>query len=318
MSSMFELHRRKATDRKLNYDRAYRSWWALLANKVLNLFTWSGLPADLPQREIEYRLQFTDPAVTAIVQSRRYRTLIAADASGYGVTQYRDVWTDVVWTCPADAGKAALIGPDKAAVLIRNNSSLLPTSILIDRYANLLAHAELSLQAILINSRTTGILAARDDKQRDAIMQFYAALEDGRTMAIVDDMGLDSLVGSEGLRQIATTYPASTSILDFWQARQNLYKEFLAEIGISKSTDKRERLITDEVEQDKPLYEFSLDDMLQCRQQGAKEVNDLFGLSISVNVNEAIKINAEEVNGGEASRDDNNETTDSRSSQLDK
>lgn len=295
MSSMFELHKRKAAQRKLNFDRAYRSWWALLSNKVLNLFTWEGLPADLPQREIEFRLNFTDLAVTAIVNSRRYKKLIAADASGYGVTQYRDVWTNCIWTCPNDAGKADLLGPDKSAVLIRNNSSLLPTSILVDRYAGLLAHAELSLQAILINSRTTGILAARDDKQRDAIMQFYAALEDGRTMAIVDDTGLDSLVGSEGLRQIATTYPSSTHILDFWQARQNLYKEFLAEIGISKSTDKRERLISDEVAQDQPLYEFSLDDMLRCRQQGAEEMNDLFGLSVSVNVNEAIKVNAEEV-----------------------
>ena len=305
MSSMFELHTRKVAQRKLNYDRAYRSWWALLANKVMNLFTWEGLPSDLPQREIEFRLNFSDMAVTAIVNSRRYKKLIAADASGFGVTQYRDVWTDCIWTCPNDSGMAKLIGPDKAAVLIRNNSSLLPTSILVDRYAGLLAHAELSLQAILINSRATGILAARDDKQRDAIMQFYAALEDGRTMAIVDDMGLDSLVGSEGLRQIATQYPSSTHILDFWQARQNLYKEFLAEIGISKSTDKRERLISDEVAQDQPLYEFSLDDMLRCRQQGAEEMNDLFGLSASVNVNEAIKVNAEEVTTNEAERTGN-------------
>ena len=302
MSSMFDLHRRKAPARKLNYDRAYRSWWALLSNKVLNLFTWEGLPEDLPQREIEFRLHFTDLAVTAIVNSRRYKKLIAADASGYGVTQYRDVWTNCIWTCPNDSGKADLLGPEKSAVLIRNNSSLLPTSILIDRYANLLAHAELSLQAILINSRTTGILAARDDKQRNAIMEFYAALEDGRTMAIVDDMGLDSLIGSEGLRMIATQYPSSTHILDFWQARQNLYKEFLAEIGISKATDKRERLISDEVAQDQPLYEFSLDDMLRCRQQGAEEMNDLFGLSVSVNVNEAIKVNAEEVTTNEAER----------------
>lgn len=295
--SLFDLHRRKASSRKLNFDRAYRSWYALLSNKALNLFSWEGLPADLPQREIEFRLQFSDLAVTAITKSRRYKTLIAADASGYGVTQYRDVWTNIVWTCPGDSGIAPLTGKDQAAVLIRNNSSLLPTSILIERYANLLAHAELSLQAILINSRTTGILAARDDKQRQAIMEFYAALEDGRTLAIVDDMGLDSLVGSEGLRQIATTYPSSTSILDFWQARQNLYKEFLAEIGISKSTDKRERLITDEVAQDQPLYEYSLDDMLNMRQEGAKAMNDLFGLSVTVNVNPAIKVNAEEVSG---------------------
>lgn len=286
--------------KKLTYDRAYRSWYALLANKVMYLFEWKGLPEPMKQREIEYRLQFSDVALCAFVKSKRYNRYIAADASGFGVTEYRDMWTDVIWTCPGDSGINKIL-KDPTAVLMRNNSTCTPGALLVERYANLLAHAELSLQAILINSRTTGILAARDDRQRDAIMQFYAALEDGRTLAIVDDNGLDSLVGSEGLRQISTVYPSSTHILDFWQARQNLYKEFLAEIGISKSTDKRERLITDEVQQDLPLYEYNLNDMLKARQEAAKKINDLFGLSVSVNINPAVKANNEEVNINDAS-----------------
>lgn len=306
--SMFDMaggaHLKK--QRKLDYNRAYRSWYALLANKAMYLFEWAGLPDPMKQREIEFRLQFTDNATCVFTRSKRYNRYIVSGGSGYGVTEYFDMFTNYIWACPGDSGIVRLM-EDPDGVMMRNNSTCVPTNLIVTRYAHLLAHAELSLQAILINSRTTGLLAAKDDAQRKAIMEFYEALEDGRTLAIVDDKKLDTLIGSEGLRQVAMQYPSSVHILDFWQARQNLYKEFLAELGISKSTDKRERLITDEVLQDQPMYEYALDDMLNMRQDAAQQINDLFGLNVSVKINPAIK---QEVNDNVTSGNDNTGTPD--------
>lgn len=285
--------------RKMTYNRAYQLWYALLSNKVINLFEWTGLP--FPTHELEFRAQMIGGGYTGVVRSKKYNRLIVADGSGVGVTEYPDQWLKYVWAVPGDSGERKIanqksklqengisfVGAD--CVIVRNNSLLLPTSLLVERYAHLLAHAELSLQAILINSRATGIIAARDEKQKQDIKTFYDALEDGRTLAIVDDQGLDTLVGSEGLRSVSTAYPSSVNIKDFWQIRQNLYKEFLTEIGISKSTEKRERLITSEVEQDEPLYGYSLDDMLRCRQKAAEELNKVFGLNVSVKINPIIE-----------------------------
>ena len=270
--------------RKLNYERAYRAWYALLANKVCDLFVWEGLPFE--QRELEIRTQLTDIGYCGVVYSRRYDRHIVSCGSGVGVTEYPDKWLQFVWSCPGDSGISEI---GKSAVLIRNNNLMIPTALLVRRYAHMLAHAELSLQAILINTRATGIIAARDEKQKNDIRMFYEALEDGRTFAIVDDQGLDSLVGSEGLRSISTAYPSSTNIVDFWQIRQNLYKEFLTEIGISKSSDKKERLIQSEVEQDIPLYGYSLDDMLKCREDAAKELSEVFGMNVTVKINPIIE-----------------------------
>lgn len=279
--SLYDLGNKKR--RKLTYATAYNQWYSLLSNKVLNIAKWEGLPFE--QREIEIRTQFFGVGYGGVTYSPRYKRLIAVKASGVGVTEYPDKWTSFVWACPGDSGNAKL--PDEG-VLVYNNSLMIPTSLLVEKYAHLLAHAELSLQAILINSRATGIIAARDGKQKQDVENFYNALEDGKTLAIVDDTGLDTLIGSEGLRHIATSYPSSSSILDYWQIRQNLYKEFLAELGISKSTDKRERLITDEVEQDKPLYQFSVDDMIACRKTAAEEMNRIWGLNVTVDINPAI------------------------------
>ena len=286
----YESEIRRAPSRKLDYKRAYSIEYALFSNKVINLFKWDGLPFD--QREIETRLQLFDNGLCGVVRSPRYDRIIAARAAGVCVTEYVDKWKQMVWTAPGDSGTVN-IEENPAGVLARNNDMILPTAILIDKYSHMLAHAALSLQAILINIRATGITAAKDDKQRRNIEDFYRGLEDGKTMAIVDDIGLDSLIESQGLRHIATSYPNSSSIMDLWQIRENLYKEFLQEIGISKRTDKKERLITDEVAEDEPLRAFNIDDMLKCRKEAAEKINDVFGLSVTVNINPTIKGGAE-------------------------
>lgn len=280
--------------RKLDYNTAYRLWYIRLSDKVLNLFKWGGLPFE--QHELELRLQLYGNGYAGIVNASKLGRVITATGSVSGVTEYEDKFIDFTWTCPVAMGIDKI---GETCAVIYNSSLHIPTRPLVQRYAHLLAHAELSLQAILINARATGIIAARDQKQKQDIADFYNALEDGRTMAIVDDDSLDSLVGSQGLRAVSTSYPAAHTIIDFWQIRQNLYKEFLAELGISKSTDKRERLIQSEVEQDEPMYQYALDDMLNCRRLGAETANRIFGLDITVEINPAVYAESDEISSGQ-------------------
>lgn len=305
MLDFYTTEIRHSKDRKLDYKRAYSIEYALFANKVINLFKWSGLPFN--QREIETRLQLFDNGLCGIVRSPRYNKIIAARAAGYGVTEYPDQWNSIIWTCPGDSGNVYIGDDSPAGVLARNNDMMLPTAVLIDKYSHMLAHAALSLQAILINIRATGIMAAKDDKQKQNLADFYLGLEDGKTMAIVDDAGLDTLLDSQGLRHISTSYPNSSSIMDLWQIRENLYKEFLQEIGISKRTDKKERLITDEVAEDEPLRAFNIDDMLNCRKEAAEKINRVFGLNVSVKINPTIS-------GGD--ENETNRTTDDNASSV--
>ena len=81
----------------------------------------------------------------------------------------------------------------------------------------------------------------------------------------------------------------ANSILDYWQVGQNILKDFYTTIGISKPTDKRERLITDEIAQEEPLFKFNVEDMLDQRQKTADELNRVFGLSVSVDLAESLK-----------------------------
>lgn len=281
--------------RKLSYNRAFARQYALLSDRAISLFDWGGLP--YKQHEIEILMQLSLQGYAGSVYSDKLKRWIAAFGSGVGVTEYPDKWINYTWACPLDSGISEI---GKTAVIFKNNSLMIPTRFLIETYAHLMAHSLLSLQALLINSRATGFSTAKDDQTRKRIKDFYAALEDGRTEVVLTEENLESITGTKPIEFISDQLSGKAQpILDYWQLYQNLYKDFLSMLGVSKSTDKRERLIMDEVAQDVPMYQFNIEDMLDCRKQAAEEFSNILGKEITVDLAESVK-RAQEMPGREA------------------
>ena len=63
-------------------------------------------------------------------------------------------------------------------------------------------------------------------------------------------------------------------------------RSFFAEIGIRQKSDKRERLVTEEVESDSMMLLFNIHDMLEQRQKACEEINKIFNLNMSVELSE--------------------------------
>ena len=269
--------------RKITYKSAYHYWYALLCDKTISLFDWTGLP--FPQRELELRAQMHPQGYIGVV--KYLNELIVANGSGVGITNYPDEWLTYVW---ANALHSGINNIGKDCAILRNNSLLISTGATVDHYSRLLAHATLSLQAALINTRATGYSTAKDDQTAKRIKKFYDALEEGRTEVVMIEDDLNSIEGSKMIEFISDHLSGrGDTILDIWQVLQNILKDFYTAIGISKPTDKRERLITDEIAQEQPLFKFNVEDMLDCRKQFAEELNRIFGLSVSVDVAESLK-----------------------------
>ena len=177
---------------------------------------------------------------------------------------------------------------------------MISSRFVVEQYAHMMAHALLSLQAALINSRAMGYSTAKDDQTADQLRKFYAALEDGKTEVITTPDDLESLQGSKPLEFISDRLSGKgDNLLDYWQLYQNLYKDFLQMIGVSKSTDKRERLIQSEVEQDIPLYRFNIEDMLDQRRLSAEVLSNIMQTEVSVDLAESVKEAQNVKEGGE-------------------
>lgn len=267
--------------KRLTFKKAYGFWYGSLFERTMNIFKWNNL--DFPQKEIEVLL--TLRGFCGFTRFKKSKVLGAVYGSMSGVTNYPDIFTNFMYATPLESGLKKI---GENIVVIDNNQIRMPTNFVIDIYASLLAHADLSLQAILINSRATGLTKARTQQQVEDINQWYNALANGKTLAILDAQDLNNLLNDKGIEVFPMSYPSNMSIDAYYQIRENLLKSFYSEIGINSMRDKRERVVEAELDTNLNRILFNVDDMLNCRQNACKEINKMFGTNISVEFNQEI------------------------------
>ena len=70
--------------------------------------------------------------------------------------------------------------------------------------------------------------------------------------------------------------------MDLLNVREKLLSDFLEEIGIKKPTEKRERLVVDEVNSNDSMLYLNIKEMFDCRKEACNDINKIFNLDISV------------------------------------
>lgn len=279
--NFFSEHPDLVTKKKLNFNKAYRFWYGSLFERIMNIFEWKGL--DFPQREIEILL--TLRGFCGFTKFKKSKKLGVVYGSMSGVTNYPDIFTKFMYATPLESG---LRNIDDNIVVIDNNQIRMPTVYVVDVYASLLAHADLSLQAILINSRATALVKGRTQQQVDDINKWYNALSNGKTLAILDAMDLNTLLNDKGIEVFPMAFSSNMTIDSYYQIRENLLKSFYSEIGINSMRDKRERVVEAELDTNLNRILFNVDDMLKCRKEACDKINKMFGTKISVDLNQEI------------------------------
>lgn len=254
---------------KPQFANSFKYWRNKLFEQVNKLFTWEGLP--FPQKEIESRLILHGACGVHLEK----KELEAVTVSLYGVTQYYDEFTNYTYATPLSSGEKVI---GVTGVLVDNNSLRNPTINLIDRYSMLLAHTEISLITALVNGRATKTYVASTNKVAESIRTYQNKLYNGQNDIIVDSsfIGLDIKDNdNSSLNNLKTLY----------DIRQNLLYSFYEDMGIKKNQQKKERLVTDEVNADETLLRLNIKDMFDSRKKACDEINKLFNTNISVKCN---------------------------------
>lgn len=282
---------------KPSYNDTYKFWYQTLANRLINVFEWDGLP--VPTQDLEWYLALDGYAGFLQKDSEYYALRVAPN----GVTAYSDVYIWYVYATPVISGTAK-IGDD--GLFCRNTSTSMPTIGLVRRYAELLTHADLSLIAALINTRATGIFFADEQSQVDTINKWYDDLTRGNLKAILDKSKMRDILGDgAGMRLQANQFPGSNTIKDYYDATQNLLKSFYADLGIKMAQEKRERMIDAEVAADDQMLIFNVEDMLEQRLKLCDEIKDKYGLNVSVKLRREV---SRLTNDKEEQNDESSET----------
>lgn len=273
---------------------SYSYWCEVLFEKACRIFEWDGFEDYFPQHEIEMRL--IKDGYCAFTDDKKCGYMIASGGMS-GPTEYWDQFKNFTYSAPTAQGGTKRIG--RECVIINNTALRNPLFPLIARYASLLAHAEVSLKCALVNMRYTDTFRAEDQSTAESVRKWHEKLYEGASDVIVDE----SMI--EAITSIANTKSGGLGVAEALEARNELLRSFYNEIGVRYAREKKERMLTDEVSSDQQMLLLNINDMLRQRQKAAKEINEVYGLNITVKLSPEFEMisNDPEIEGGEEDED---------------
>ena len=247
-----------------------------LLNHLVTVFKWKGFPEETPVEYIEMTL-LTNGIVGFIRKGERLIPVLCNPAERpdeyYRATSY-------IYANPVIG--SGEIKPD--SVVFNDELSAwfqFDGREIIDKYARLLAAADISLKIALKNTRLTNVIVS--DNEED-IININKMLSDMWEGAGAVSVSTKTLIG-DGVKVFPTVPGGVDYLRQISETREYLYNLFLSEFGIHANTVlKRERQLTGEIDMqiEKPM--FNIDSMLSARKKGAERINKTFGTNISVDI----------------------------------
>ena len=272
---------RKAYDSMYQVDdvvRGFRYYQKMLLEKSIAIYEYSGLPDTIPPHEIE-RLLMTLGACVFVNSDKYGLVVLPCTFSGVGV--YPDLPPDVLWATPLVSGQARR----EDVAIGYNNSTHIGLADTIDRYSRLLADVDATFAITLYNQRIPSIPLAPDDNSAESYNAAMLANRLGITSAVVTD----ALLKDVSMLPVVPT-SSGTKFSDIIDARENVLKIFLSELGVQYGDPKRERQTTDEIHMNTQALIVNSADMLAAREKMCADVNDRYGTNISVRINPAYDV----------------------------
>ena len=275
----------------------YRTW---CLKKLFGAFEFSGVPDTwdydyfLTNLFVHGYLAITDTPIGVIP----LRCGIA------GVDVFEHPTTAVFANPVLDNFERNLYGDNPATdcALIKIQYDYMGVMPIVERYAALLALCDNSIAVNLRNSKVAFIGLVSSKQQAAAFEKLYRDIDSGKP-AVYAKKGNDLTTDDIYYNHVRETYIAN----DVQLLKQSIKNDFLTEVGLNNAnTDKRERLIVDEVNANNDEVQANVQHWLDNIREGLKRANALFGLNVSVKLRKFDGSEGGEKNGTENIESDAN------------
>lgn len=191
---------------------------------------------------------------------------------------------------------------DDYCVVIPNDSLYIGLLPIMQKWATLLTENELSMSINDILSRVLAIISANDDNTAKSAKKFLDDVVQG-SIGVVEGN-----VFTEGITTSNFSNNAKSSLTDLIEVEQYCKASWFNELGLNANYNmKRESINGNEADLNNDSLMPLIDDMLICRRQGWKEVEQLFGVHVEVSLDGAWLDNQIEINEEQAAIGDNEE-----------
>ena len=263
----------------INYYLSY------MTSKCLMMFKWNNLPDGMNSYDVEKFLQLKGNTFV-IYDSTKNRYFIL-EGSAYDNITWNYEPSKVIIVNPALPeinGVKYKLGEN--VVMIRNDYYMLGLYTINEKNAIDVANTDVSLRFSQFNTRFKTLFTSDDDNTKDSINEVIDKIWRGEKPSAVvsEDLYKKSI---DGIKYADTQTNDIISLIELKQYQMaNWYIELCVNANYNM---KRESLNENEINMnDDALLPF-IDQMLECRKMACKEMNDLFGLDVSVELSSSWK-----------------------------
>lgn len=257
----------------MNND-TYNDYLERMKKIALSMFEWVNLPETMNARFLEMCLYYNGQAALLYSDEYGYINTMAADG---GYINIYGLPTEINCYSYRFNERRSLytidMGEEKGSecILVMNNYERVPTSATLSLFAYRLAEAQRTAD-VNIKAQRTPILITTDQKQYFTLKKMYEEY-DGNTPAIFADK---NLISPDALKAMKTDAPFLCN--DIYQYKREIWNEALTFLGIQNLSEKRERLITGEVDSNNELLNLNLQSLLVPRKEACRQFNEKYGL----------------------------------------
>ena len=252
-------------------NTTFMDYYYRIEEIAINMFEWANLPDSVDERFIElilceygYGVYFDDPVLgnlflTCMTMEPLDVYRYPKKRRAYAVNDYQKELTD------------------KDSVLVYNNYLHTNTLTTIILYARRLADIERSIE-VNIRAQKTPVLVTCEEAQQLTMKNAYKDY-DGNMPVIFANTGI---VDPRSIQSIQTQAPFVADKLMI--IKRQIWNEMLTFFGVENgNSEKKERLITDEVMSNLGSVQAQRYIMLNSRRKAADQINKMFGTNIEVN-----------------------------------
>ena len=273
MNNNYNLLSYKSIANQLN-NRTYTDYFYRLMLIARSLFKWEGLPNGIDEKWIEKYLFYEG---TCVFYKDPNLGFMVTKWSTEGTLNAYDEPTTIrpYATNTMELNNGQLLDNNENCVIIRNNDDMIPTFPTIQLYSADLTNIKRTIDTNISVQKTPTVVTCTD-KQKLTFKQAIKQRDENEPV-IYGDKNID-------INSINVLNTSAPIVFDKLQIQKNnIWNECMTFLGINNAnTDKRERLVDDEVQANNQLIKANEDVMLKSRERACELINNMFGLNISV------------------------------------